>query len=201
MATLDWPGARWATPSTLRWTVQSQKAQWSAAYTGQAQRITHLADRWRCTMTLPVCRGVDAAAREAFLAGLQRSGDLVRLWHVARPQPLGTMRGSPTASAASRGATTLVITTTAGATLLGGDMFGVAGQLCQVAYPGATANGSGVMSVPLVMPLRVAVTNGAAVTWDRPTGTFQLLGADYGADYVAPRIQMGPELQFLEVFA
>jgi len=199
MATVAWPTDAWARPARIRWALQTQGASWSAAYTGQAQRITHLADRWRVDATLVPAREEDAGPREAFFSRLARSGDWVQLYHWARPQPQGTMRGSPTAAAASRGATSVTLTTTAGATLRAGDLFGVAGQLCQAAS-NATANGSGVMAVPLVMPLRVAVTNGAAVTWDRPVGTFQLLGGDFAADYVAPRMQLGPELQFLEVF-
>jgi hypothetical protein len=201
MAILNWPAYRWASPATVRWAIQVQRAAWSAAYTGQAQRISHLADRIRVSMTMPVARDEAAAQREAFLLRLNRSGDWVRLWHFARPIPLGTLRGSPTASAATRGATSLTLQTTAGATLVGGDLLGVAGQIIQVAYPGATANGSGAIVVPLVSPLRVAVSNAAAVTWDKPTGTFQLLGADTGLDYIAPRRQLGLELQFLEVFA
>jgi hypothetical protein len=199
MATLDWPAARWAFPASIRWSVQHQGASWSAAYTGQAQRITHLADRWRVTMGMPVARAESAGAREAFVSALARSGDWVRLWHFARPIPLGTMRGSPTAGAALRGATTLTVNTTPGATLLPGDMLGVAGQLVQAAYPGATANGSGTATVPLVMPLRLPLTAGAPVTWRQPDGTFQVVG-DFGAEYVAPRVQLGPELTFLEVF-
>jgi hypothetical protein len=198
MATLDWPAQRWATPATMRWSVQSQGAAWSAAYTGQAQRISHLADRWRVTMTLPVARAEQAGAREAFLSALARSGDWVRLWHFARPVPLGTLRGNPTASAASRGATSLTVNTTPGATLLAGDMLGVGGQLVQAAS-NATANGSGVAVVPLVMPLRLTVTNGTAVVWNQPTGTFQLVGG-FVAEYVAPRVQLGPEISLLEVF-
>ena len=200
MATLDWPGDRWATPASMRWEIQAQRATWSAAYTGQSQRITHLADRVRITMTLPVARDNAAAMREAFLLRLMRSGDWVRLHHFARPIPLGSLRGSPTASAATRGAMSLTVQTTAGATLVGGDVLGVAGQLIQVAHPGATANGSGVIVVPLVSPLRVAVTNGAAVAWSKPVSSFQLQG-EAGMDYVAPRRQLAVELQFLEVFS
>lgn len=201
MATIDWPADPWAQPSRLRWAVQAQKARWSAAYTGQAQSITHLADRWRVTIELPPCAAQHAARREAWLASLARSGDWVRLYHHIRRVPLGTLRGLPTASAAAAGATSLAVQTTAGATLLAGDMLGVAGQLVQVGYAGAVADGNGDATVPLVMPLRKAVTNGAAVTWDRPTATFQLVGSEYGSTYIAHQLADGVELQFLEVFA
>jgi hypothetical protein len=85
--------------------------------------------------------------------------------------------------------------------LAAGDVLGVGSQLLQVAYPGATLNDAGAGVVPLVLPLRVALTAGAAVTLARPTGTFQVTGSDYGSDYSAALVQQGVELQLLEVFA
>ena len=67
---------------------------------------------------------------------------------------------------------------TPGATLLGGDVLGVAGQLCLTGHAGAVANGSGVVAMPLVLPLRAAVSAGAAVQWSVPMGTFQLATDD-----------------------
>ena len=90
---------------------------------------------------------------------------------------------------------------TGDATLAAGDVFSVAGQLLQVAYGGARANDAGEITGPLTMPLRAALTAGAAVTLARPTGTFQLTGSDYGSDYSAALVQQGVELQFLEAFA
>ena len=87
------------------------------------------------------------------------------------------------------------------AALAAGDVLAVADQLIQCAYPGATANDAGAITVNTVVPLRKALSQGAAVTLDNPTGLFQLAGSDYGFDYRAPLVQAGVDLRFLEVFA
>lgn len=87
------------------------------------------------------------------------------------------------------------------ASLASGDVIAVADQLIQCAYPGATANDAGAVTVNTVVPLRKALSQGAAVTLDNPTGLFQLVGSDYGFDYRAPLVQQGVDLRFLEVFA
>jgi hypothetical protein len=92
------------------------------------------------------------------------------------------------------------VTTTAGATLLAGDVLGIAEQLIQCAYGGAVADGAGAMIVPLVLPLRRAVSSAAAVTWDKPTGTFQILSLDPRFDYSAPQMQMGVTVELSEVY-
>jgi hypothetical protein len=57
------------------------------------------------------------------------------------------------------------------------------------------------MVIPLVLPLRRAVTAGAAVTWDKPTSTFQILSLDPMFDYTAPQMQMGLSVELAEVYA
>jgi hypothetical protein len=85
------------------------------------------------------------------------------------------MRGSPTLSAGvARGATALPITGgTAGGTLLAGDMLGCGGQLFMVAAD-ITLNGSGAGSVSVVHRVRGTIASGSAVTWNKPTGEFQM---------------------------
>ena len=185
----------------MKFSPRVPKSAFAAAYTGQTQEVSHSADRIVLSMTLGPCREPEAGERESFFWSLASTGDWVNLWHMQRPIPNGTLRGSPTAgAAASAGARTLTVQTTAGATLKAGDMLGNAGQLLMCAYPGATANGSGVLTMPLVMPLRKAVSNTSALTWDKPTGTFKLQAEQPETSYVAPRMQLGMDLVFLEVF-
>lgn len=201
MATLDWPTGRAFDVQAVRWGVAARRSAWSAFLTGQRQQVSHQADRLRVHLELAPCKPSEAGAREAFLLALARSGDWLKLYHFARPAPAGTMRGSPTlTSSASAGATTIAVTTTAGATLSGGDVIGVGTQLMQVAAAGCTANGAGAMSVPLALPLRVAVTGGAAVLWDKPVGTFQLDTDTVDLEYLSS-FALGPQdLSFTEVF-
>lgn len=202
MATLDWPNLEGFRPAALSWGVVPSRSAWAAFLTGQRQQVTHQADRLRVSMTLPACTPLTAAKREAFLLALLRSGDWVRLYHFVRPAPNGTMRGTPTiTSNASAGATSIAITTTAGATLLGGDLIGVGSQLMQIGYAGATANGGGAMTAPLMLPLRAALTAAQSVVWDRPTATFQLDVGSIDLEYsTRGALQGAVDLTFTEVF-
>lgn len=176
MATIDWPAGRAFEPRRVTWGVSTPKAAWAAPYTGARQTLSHLADRLRCAVTLPPCNEAQAGLREAFFLSLASTGDWVRMGHPTRPLPLGTLRGTPTAAAAAAaGARTVQVQSVAGATLLGGDVLGGGGRLLLAAYPGAVANGAGVLTVPLVLPLQVALASGAAISWQAPTTTWQLL--------------------------
>lgn len=201
MATVDWPTDRAFAPQRMKFGASTPKSAWSAPFTGQTQSISHLADRLMCTVRLPPCNAANAGRREAFLMGLASTGDWVRMGHRQRPVPLGTLRGSPTAQAsASAGARTLSVQTTAGATMLAGDILGVNGQLLITAYAGATANGSGVMSLPLVLPLRAAVSSAAPLTWSAPNATWQLAMDAAELEYMAPRFQDSVEIMLREVY-
>jgi len=174
MAVLDLPAGDAFGVAAIVFNPTTPKAAWVAPFTGQVQSISHLGDRLRATVRFRPCNAADGARREAFFVQMASTGDWVRLAHW-RGTPAGTLRGTPTvSSAASAGARTLVVQGVAGDTLLGGDMLGVNGQLVMTGYTGAVANGSGVLSVPLAVPLRKAVSSAQAVTWQGPTGTFQL---------------------------
>ncbi|WP_399696611.1 hypothetical protein [Xenophilus sp.] len=144
----------------------------SSPFGGSEQTVDLLQDRWSVAMSLPPRTRDNAAALEAFLNGIR--ANTVDLYHWVRKVPRGTMRGTPVAWGTARGANVLSITTTAGATLLAGDMIGVAGLLLQVAAD-ATADGSGRLDAPLANRLRKAIPTDAPVVWDRPTAPFRLV--------------------------
>lgn len=180
MAVIDLPSGPGFGVAQIVFNPTSPKAAWQALFTGQVQSISHLGDRLRATVRFRPCAPADGAVREAFFTGLLSTGDFVRLSHW-RTLPNGTLRGTPTVgAAAAAGARTLTVQTTAGATLLGGDMLGSNGQLLMTGHAGGTANGSGVLSMPLALPLRAALGLGAALTWQAPTGNFQLADAELG---------------------
>jgi len=85
------------------------------------------------------------------------------------------------------------------ATASAGDFIGIGGNLLQVAYPGATANDAGAMTVPLVYPVQEAISNGAAVTLLGPTGTWELDTDGLQLDYSAGNIQGGIAVPFRQV--
>lgn len=86
-------------------------------------------------------------------------------------------------------------------TLAAGDWLAVGGNFMQVAYPGATLDDSGAGTVPLALPLVKAVTNGAAVTWDRPTGLWELDDDGLQLDYSAGNIMNGIAIPLRQVVA
>ena len=84
--------------------------------------------------------------------------------------------------------------------MFGRIVLGVDGQMLIVAYAGAVANGSGLLVVPLVLPLRAAIDDAEAVTWQAPTTTFQLMTDPAELDYGRGAWQREIELSFGEVF-
>lgn len=87
------------------------------------------------------------------------------------------------------------------ATLLGGDWLGSGGNLLQVAYAGATALDSGVMTVPLSLPIAKTLTAGTAVLWNAPTGLWELDDDGLQLDYSAPLVQGGFAIPLRQVVA
>lgn len=152
----------------------------ASPFGGSEQAVDLLNDRWLLHVRLPESTQADGAWREAFIASFRGRTNWVALWHFMRPQPRGTMRGTLTlSSSAAQGASSIVVTGgagQAGTTLLAGDLIGVGNLLFMVASD-CVANGSGVITVPIVNRLRVALTPAAAVTWYRPSALFRLAGA------------------------
>jgi hypothetical protein len=201
MTTVAWPTTVAFAPTSIKIGASTPKSAWSAPFTGQTQSVSHLADRLMCTITLPPCTREQAGQREAFFMSLASTGDWVSLGLKNRPVPFGTLRGTPTAQAsAAAGARTISVQTTAGATLIGGDALGINGQLLLTAYAGATANGSGVMSLPLVLPIRAAISSSAALTWNAPTATWQLASDSIEFSYPSYSLQDGMQITLREVY-
>jgi hypothetical protein len=188
-------------PAAVRFGVRPARSAWSAVYTRQRQQVSHFADRLTVSLALPPCGPADGGRREAWLNYLAAESPWVRLRHFVRPVPMGTLRGTLTVAAeAVAGLRSVTLNTgQPGATLLGGDVLGAGGRLLPVAYAGAVADGSGVMIVPLQVPLRATLAAGSAVTWSQPTGAFQFEGDGLELDYSPGLLQRGVDLQFVEV--
>lgn len=185
MASLGtWPAA--FRPASCRMVLDTNQIVNSSPQGGNEQAVDRLNDRWMCSMTLPIRTHAESRALEAFLANFRGQVNWISLWHMGQwsGQPRGTMRGSPTlVSAASQGADELRISTTAGATLLAGDLVGVGGLLFMVAAD-CEAGGAGTLVAPIVNRVRTAQALGASVTWDKPTAPFRLVSHS-GVNYVA----------------
>lgn len=180
--------------------------RFTSPYSGSTQVIDLLGERWAAQLSMPARarRSGAGAAREAFFGQLRGMDGTVALWHLARPVPVGSMRGAPTlASIAAQGAQTLVINTspsTPGATVKAGDMLGCGGQLFMVAAD-ATANGSGQITAATVNRVRAALASATAVVWDRPKTTFRLASDDAaGPIAYEPGITTSIEVDLIESY-
>ena len=149
-------------------------------YAGQSQTEDLLGEAWAATLILtPGNDPIAGAAQEAFFNRLRGASNWIGLWHLKRPAPQGTMRGTPTISGAVAQLATLInIQSTAGATLRAGDMLGFAGQVSQV-MADITADGSGLFTGVEIWPrARVAISGGSAVVWSTPTVNMRLDNSD-----------------------
>jgi hypothetical protein len=201
MATVDWPTSPAFRAREITLGVDVPKSAWSGFFTANSQSISHLADRLTLSLELPPCTPQEAGEREAGFLDLVSQGHQVRLWHMARPEPQGTLRGAPTvAAAASAGARQVLVQSVPGATLLAGDLLGVGNQLLPVGPAGAVANGVGLLTVPLSLPLRVSLASGAAVIWQAPRGLFQLVQSSVALTYGRAAWQRAVSLAFREFY-
>lgn len=200
MSDYTWPSSPAFMARRFQMMVVANTRSFTSPYTQGMQVTDLLADYWAITMDLPP--GTDpiiGGQIEAFFDRLKGAANRIVLWNLRRPAPLGTMRGTPTLSAsAAQLANTASIQTTAGATLLAGDMIGIGGQLVR-SMTDTTANGSGVMSVEFAPRLRSAQSSGASVTWDKPTSTFVLTSNGAPVDW-APGMYSAPSIELRENF-
>lgn len=112
MATIDWPTGAGFRAATFATELDVAASRYRAFFTGNTERTSHLADRLRCTVTLPPVVGMlEAGQRSGFLNALRSTGDWVRFGMPHRQAPLGDMAGSPTvAAAAAAGARSVLVT-------------------------------------------------------------------------------------------
>lgn len=197
MALITWPAA--ILPRSFSLQLQVNQRSHASSYGGGEQSVDLLNDRWLASMSLPSETLADAAAVEAFINNFRGLVNWVAVYHRARSAPRGTLRGSPVLDAAvSQGADELVIDASAGETLLAGDLLGCDGLLLQVAED-CTANGSGIITVPLVNRVRRAIADATAVVWDAPTVPMRLVNRPM-LTYMRARAE-GVDLELAEYIA
>lgn len=194
MATWDFPAA--LTPQLWTWKSVKAGVQFRSPFNGAVETVGFPGARWGISMTLPQSPGASGGQAEAFFALLCGGVERVRMGHLRRPVPNGTMRGTPTLNtSAARGAQTVSINTTG--TLSAGDLFKVGGQLFMAAMDCTPS--AGVLTVPLVQSVRVALASGAAVAWDRPTVDFIMPAMTSAASY-RPGAMDGIAVELEEAF-
>jgi len=156
-------------PAAMEWRLMKAGAQFRSPFTGSLQAVSFVGEYWAINVSFSGEGRVRANSGEleATLMYLAGGVNQVDIFHWARPQPRGTMRGSPTVqTVASRGDATLVLTVASGATLLAGDLFHAGSQVFMV-RTNCTAV-STTLTVPLVNRVRGTIAQASPVLWDRP---------------------------------
>lgn len=120
---------------------------------------------------------VERDEQRAFFHRFRGQANVFRCWPLNRPEPRGTMRGTPfTSGITVEGSNTILVVGAAGTTLEKGDYLGVlqntdTPQLLEV----ADTTGTGSVLVSLVAPVRRELAGNSAVTLVRPHADFLLI--------------------------
>lgn len=142
--------------------------------TGDTKTVSSPGGWWSAELTYPDQHQDERGILEGLIDTITRSEHRLQFWNVSRPQPRGNCNLSGVTVGVAAGQFAQQVTLYgcgAGRTLTAGDMLGIGGQLCRVAFA-ATANASGQMTVQLTSDLRQARAAGTAVVLDRPTALF-----------------------------
>lgn len=201
MSTYTWPQTAGWLPHRFEMRIVPNVFVFTSQYAKTTQAVDLLGERWRIVMDLPpdVSQAI-GNAREAFFDRLKGPLNAISIGHQRNKAPQGTLRGSPTLSAALAQLDNIAnIQTTAGATLLAGDLIGLgaSGQLVRV-MADATANGSGVISIEFMPRARAAVASGTAVVWNYPSASFRLVSDGVPVSW-NPGMVDGSSIELIEV--
>jgi len=173
MATINWPSTGRAFMLAAYDEGLEGNVQISAGRAGNVTTRTVPGVRWLANLLIPaetVANDVHRGQLEALLATLDFGENRLAMFNLAKPIPLGTLRGSPTiASAAASGASTLPLSNCNG-TLLRGDRISAAGQRFLVTADATPSSGN--MNVEVRPRVRTALSASTAVVWDKPTSLF-----------------------------
>lgn len=189
----------------IEWGQRRSDLEFGSGDTGVSQVRVLAPSRWYAAIVCPdYLSAAEAAVWRDLVLRLQGRVNQLAMYDMSNPAPRGTMRGTLTlASAAAQGATTLSITGgagQAGTTLLAGDWIGIGSgttrQLVAVAAD-ATADGSGVISVTISQPMRLAQLIAAPVTWDKPTALFRQTGTEASWSFER-QVRTGHSLDLIE---
>ncbi len=137
---------------------------------------------WVATFESPPLYESESNEWKALMMNLKGKVNQLALWNLARPTPLGTMRGTMTLNtAATQGDTSISIIASgeSSKTLLKGDYIGIGSGLTQQVVMGvedATSDGSGVIQFTFQPPLRNAHSVSTSVIWDKPKALFRSEG-------------------------
>jgi len=225
MSKYAWP-LPWGVQSFQMRVVPNVRA-FRGPYTPTVQTIDLLGEVWLISFELPPGNDpIVAGQREAFFDRLLGPVNLIELWNLQRPVPLGTITsGAPVqvvntalqpvqvvnaalqpvavisrspqlVAAAPKGAGSVQMRNPAGKTIEAGDMLGLGGQLVR-AMDRAVFDANGVATVEFLPRLRKALPALTEVVINRPTATFEVRGEGVPVVH-RPGMHEGSALELIE---
>ena len=206
----EWPFKQGFIPEQMNWGAESRTLASESVISGAIQTSGVPGKKWQVGLNIPASSYNDRSVRmelEGFLDRLNGREHRVTLWHMGRKgiggygYPQGTINqsGVTIATTSTQFASSISFAGCgANATLKAGDMFGVNGQLF-LNPTTVTADGAGILAIPLISRLRVAASSGQPVTLVRPTAMFILNSNSWTSSYGLGANQ-GLGLDFVEVY-
>jgi hypothetical protein len=189
--------------SSFRWKLKRSEIAGRSSFGSQSLEVA--TPKWIVSMVGVIEYWEDAVKIEQFLEALAGYRNQTEVYHHAMPAPFGTLRGVLVLDVDhAAGATTLVVdggVGQAGRTLLQGDLVGIGAGLTQQVIrvaSDATADGAGVISIPLSVPLFNAFLAGESVRWDKPKALFRQMQDNNGIEYSPARVGQAWALDLFE---
>jgi hypothetical protein len=172
MPNLLWPS--YAIPSSFDIKRYAKTIRSMSVFGRVGQNFDLVNDRWIVEVSISIRDAAIGAQIEAFVNYMRNGANTVEIYHFYRKKPLGSMLGTPVTNGVTpQGSDAISIQAVAAETLLAGDMIGINNQLFQVAF-NCAANGSGIISVPIVGRVRESIPDDAIVVLQSPTARFRL---------------------------
>ncbi len=181
----------------LNWGLRRRDLAFASAFGSQAVEIS--SPLWAAEVQFDPVKRTDAGtgAWQAFLLKLRGKVNQLELWNLARPAPIGTMRGVMTLNTSAVQGSTSLSVAAAGEnlkTLLAGDLLGIGAGITQqvvMVTDNAISDVTGLIVVNITPPLRNSFALGTALVWDKPKVLFRATQSDFSWDYgdslVTPR--------------
>lgn len=185
----------------LKWERADQDVLFRGPFGVQAMNTA--APLWRASIMFDLLDEIEAGAYQSLVMQLSGARNNLELWNLGRPEPLGTMRGSPTLTAtASVGAISLSLSAAgqANTTLKQGDYLGVGTlhtQQVVMVVSDVTLDGTGLGTVSVSPAMRFTQASGSAVVWDKPKALFRQQTVTNGWEYERTTLN-GMSLDLLE---
>lgn len=173
--------------ASMNWGIQRKDVSFSSSFGSQSTAIS--APIWSVSIGINAQSDYQSGAWQSLLLQLRGQTNQIAVHNVARPVPLGTLRGNiELFSSAGSGATSAIITAPGQGvkTLKRGDYLGVGQGITQqvvMVVQDMSMNGVGQGTVVFEPPLRSTHLAATPLVWNKPTALFRATQKDFGWQY------------------